>query len=181
MDSQLKILLLFFISLLPISGVAQDLLKTNTAAIEFFSSAPVEDIHAISKKGISVLKSSTGEISFMVRINSMDFQKSLMQEHFNENFMESERYPTASFKGRIKDPPDLKSNGEFAVILSGILNIHGEEKERELPAKIIVKNGQIHLSSRFNVACEDHNIKIPKVLWKNIAEVVEVRVNAIYN
>ncbi len=159
-------------------GHCQELYKTTSAEVGFFSSAPVEDIQADSNEGISVLNTDTGEISFLVKIRSLQFPKSLMQEHFNENYMESERYPSATFKGKIVEPVDLSLNGEIPVVLSGVLNIHGIAKNRKIPATLRISNDQITLKSKFNVACEDHNIKIPRILWKNIAEVVMVQVNA---
>ncbi len=157
--------------------MAQKIYQTTNGQVEFFSSAPVEDISAVSNKGVSVL-STSGEISFRVHIKSLNFPKSLMQEHFNENYMESDKFPAATFKGRITDPPDLSIPGELQIILQGILEIHGVKRSREIPALLTVRNGLINLKSQFDVACEDHNIKIPRILWQNIAEVVQVKVNA---
>ncbi|HET8752870.1 MAG TPA: YceI family protein [Salinimicrobium sp.] len=159
---------------------AQKFYKATAVEADFFSSAPIEDIHAASKKGISVLNSETGEISFKINTNTFQFPKSLMQEHFNEKFIESDKYPAATFRGNIKNPINFNRNGEYSVILLGVLDIHGIKNNREIPAEIIVQNGKISLKSNFQVACKDHNIKIPQILWQNIAEVVEVKVNANY-
>lgn len=159
---------------------SQEVFKTTSAKVDFFSSAPVEDIRASTNRGVSVLIPSTGEISFLVNIKDLNFPKALMQEHFNENYMESDRYPTATFKGKIVEPVDLSSKGEKQVVLAGILMIHGIKKEREIPALLVNEGDQLILKSNFDVACEDHKIKIPKILWKNIAEVVQVQVNANY-
>lgn len=174
-------ILIWVISLTGINPVqAQDIFKTTTAQVGFFSSAPVEDIQANSREGISVFKPSTGEITFLVPIRTLKFPKALMQDHFNEEFMESDRYPTASFKGKITSPPQLPSSGKVNVLLSGTLEIHGVKQKREIPAVLNLDNERILLKSSFDVACKDHKIKIPKILWKNIAEVVRVDVNAIY-
>ena len=161
--------------------VAQEFYKAESVETDFFSSAPVEDIHAVSKNGISVLNSGTGEISFSIDIRSFEFRKALMQEHFNEEFMETHKYPKATFKGKIRDYIDLSKNGEHPIVLLGNLEVHGETKKRQIPAKLRVENGRIKLYSKFDVACEDHDIKIPKILWKNIAEVVQVEVKANYS
>ena len=161
--------------------VAQELYKADAVETDFFSSAPVEDIHAVSKKGISVLNSATGEIAFNIPVRSFEFRKALMQEHFNEEFMETHKYPKATFKGKIRDNIDISKSGVQDVILHGILEVHGESQKRQIPAKLKVENGRIKLYSKFEVACEDHDIKIPKILWKNIAEVVQVEVKADYS
>lgn len=175
-------MVLFFISaLIYFPGIAQDLYKAPEVNIDFYSSAPVEDIHAVSKEGISVLNINTGELSFQVKIRSFQFRKAKMQEHFNENYMESHKYPVASFKGKIKEQLDLSSDGEKKVTIVGVLDVHGRKKNREISALIRKQNDQISLNSEFNVACKDHDIEIPKLLWKNIAEVVLVKVNTNYS
>lgn len=161
--------------------VAQELYKAENVETDFFSSAPIEDIHAVSKKGISLLNSGTGEITFSIDIRSFEFRKALMQEHFNEEFMETHKYPKATFKGNIRDYIDLSKDGEHEVVLQGTLQMHGKEQKRQVPGRLVVEDGRIDLYSKFNVACEDHDIKIPKILWKNIAEVVQVEVKANYS
>lgn len=178
MSAAIKILLLFIFLMEINLSKHQEVLKTTTAEVGFFSSAPVEDIQATSREGISVFRPETGEISFLVYIRTLKFPKALMQEHFNENFMESDRYPTASFRGKITRPEKLPAQGEVPVMLSGILEIHGIKQKREIPAVINVGKDGVILKSNFDVACKDHKIKIPKLLWRNIAEVVRVDVNA---
>ncbi len=180
MSRKIKIVLFFILLVVPFPGMTQGLYKSTGAEIEFLSSAPIEDIHAVSRKGISVLSAVTNEISFRVSIRSFQFRKAKMQEHFNENFMESHKYPFASFKGNIEEDIDFSKNGEFPVTLTGIMEIHGIEKNREIPATVNIQNKQINLTSIFDVACEDHDIEIPKILWRNIAEVVRVEINANY-
>lgn len=182
MRHQIKILLFIFSALYSFSGISQEIYKATGAEIDFFSSAPIEDIHAVSKEGISVFNAETGEISFQVKIRSFQFRKAKMQEHFNENFMESHKYPLASFKGKVKeDHLEQLIDGENRITITGILDVHGNKKQREIPAILKVENDKVQLRSRFNVACEDHDIEIPKILWKNIAEVVLVKVNANYS
>ena len=153
--------------------------QTTAAEITFFSSAPIEDIEAVSNEGIAVFNAANGDISFKVKMRSFNFEKALMQEHFNENYVESEKYPDASFKGTITSGPDLSISAPQKVIFNGVFTVHGVSKERTVPAVITVNNnGQnIELTSSFDVACKDHEIKIPKILWENIAEVIEVSVN----
>lgn len=175
--SSILILTILFWSLTPATA---QFYQTTSAKVRFFSSAPVEDIEAISKEGVSVLNSDNGSISFKVKMRSFNFEKALMQEHFNENYVESEKFPDASFKGKSTSAIDLESRSPQNIILKGTFTVHGVSKERELPVVITMKDeGKIlQLESEFKVACEDHDIKIPKILWENIAEVIEVSVNA---
>ncbi|CAN5333877.1 hypothetical protein BH23BAC2_BH23BAC2_24600 [soil metagenome] len=159
--------------------ISQELYHTTSAELEFYSEAPIEDIQAKSNKGISVINLETGSIAFQVKINTFQFKKALMQEHFNENYMESEKFPRASFKGEMRNL-DISNNKEQEIVLKGTLTIHGVTREVEIPAKFQRKNNQIKLNTTFNVACKDHDIKIPKLLWKNIAETIQVKLKANY-
>lgn len=180
MYDKIKIWIVVIILTCPGMVAAQKYYQATEVKTEFFSSAPIEDIHAVSNKGISVVDTRNGEMSFEVSIRSFKFQKAKMQEHFNENFMESDRYPAARFRGKPREEVDFSTNGEYPVTLVGTLDIHGRKQNREIPVTLGVQDEEIILNSRFKVACKDHDIEIPRILWKNIAEVVEVRVNARY-
>ncbi len=180
MKSQFYTYFIFFTTLLATNFcVAQGIYTTTSAEISFFSAAPIEDIKADSKNGISVLNLDTGEIVFQVKINSFQFEKSLMQEHFNENYMESEKFPKASFKGKITNW-NIQQNTSQDVLIKGDLRMHGVFRSVEIPAKLQLRDGTLILESTFNVACEDYEIKIPKLLWKNIAEIIQVDLKANY-
>ena len=173
-----KLLLLILIAAgLNMPSYGQNL-TTTKAKVRFFSSTPIEDIKAASDNGIAVLVSKTGAIAFQVPIKSFEFSKGLMQEHFNENYLESNKYPYAKFTGKINQPVDLTKNGEFNVSATGKLLIHGVSKQRTIAGKIIVNNGSIQLLSAFDVACADHKIKIPKLVMTKIAEVIKVNIDA---
>ncbi|MFT4830778.1 MAG: polyisoprenoid-binding protein YceI [Psychroserpens sp.] len=118
---------------------------------------------------------------FKIEIRSFQFRKALMQEHFNENYMESEKFPNATFKGSSNVPIDLTSQNNQEVILNGDLTVHGITQERQIKATLTFnENNTVRLVSNFNVKCVDHDIKIPKIVWKNIAEIIAVSVNAEY-
>lgn len=157
----------------------QDLYQTTSAELEFYSEAPIENIQAESNNGISVINLETGAIAFQVKINTFQFEKALMQEHFNENYMESEKFPKASFKGEMRNL-DISNNKEQEIVLKGTLRIRGVMRDVEIPANFQLNNNQIKLSTTFIVACRDYDIKIPKLLWKNIAEKIQVQLNAKY-
>lgn len=156
--------------------------QTTKAQVNFYSSAPVEDIEATSNAGVSVLNTKNGSMSFRVNMRTFQFEKALMQEHFNENYMESEKFPTASFKAQFIENINMGSTNLQKLILKGTLTIHGVSKEREIPVTVNVSEDKqkIMLESEFKVACKDHDIRIPKLLWENIAEIIEVKVELEY-
>ena len=144
--------------------------------VRFFSKTPIEDIEGITKTGSSALNAKTGKIIFKVTMTSFKFEKALMQEHFNENYMESDKFPTGDFDGQILELPDLSKNGEYSVKIKGSFTIHGVKKEREIPATLAVSDGKISGKANFKVKCVDHNIEIPKLVVKNIAEDLDVTI-----
>lgn len=153
---------------------------SKNAKVNIYSKAPLEDIEAASQKGTSVFNASTGELAFNVPIRSFVFSKSMMQEHFNENYMESDKFPNASFKGRVQQMPDLAKDGTYPVNVTGVLDVHGVKQNRTIAGKISVSQGAISISSEFQVACNDHNIEIPTIVFKKIAESIRVQVSAVY-
>ncbi len=159
---------------------AQDIWMSKNAEISFFSKAPLEDIDAVSKKAASAINTQTHAVYFKVPITSFEFKKKLMQEHFNENYMESDKYPDAEFNGKIADEADLSKDGVYTVTCSGKLTIHGVTKDYSTKGTVAVKNGKMVVNATFKVKIKDHNIEIPKMVTKNIAEVVDVTVNAGY-
>lgn len=159
---------------------AQQILISDKAAISFFSSTIVEDIEGKSNMGSSAINANTGDIIFKVPNTSFQFKKKLMQEHFNENYMESEKYPTSAFKGKLDKPIDLATNGSYKVNVAGNLTVHGVTKAYKSVADIVVNNGSATAKTVFKVRIADHNIEIPSLVFKNIAEYVEVRIQAIY-
>ena len=153
--------------------------KVEQGIISFYSKTPLEDIDAISKKATVVLKTSTNDIQVGVPLISFKFKKPLMEEHFNENYVESEKYPTCTFKGKIIESIDFSNDGEYNVTVKGIMDLHGVQKEIVTPGIIVVKGKEISLSSTFKIKVADYNIKVPTLYIKNIAEVVDVKVNSV--
>jgi hypothetical protein len=159
----------------------QDIYVCKNAVISIYSKAPIEDIEAKTDKGTSVFNTATGEIAFSVPIRSLKFDKALMQEHFNENYMESDKYPQAAFKGKLTEKPDLSKDGTYPVNATGTFEAHGVKQTRTIAGKLTVAGGVISLSSEFMVACKDHKIEIPTLVFHNIAETIKVQVNATYS
>lgn len=153
--------------------------KVDSSEVSFFSEAPLENISAINKKSTSLYNRESGEIAFSIPIKSFVFEKALMQEHFNEKYLESDKYPRATFSGILLD---LKQNvtGEQEVKAKGKLTIHGVTRELEIKGIAVDQGTRLQLKSKFKIKLEDYKITIPQLVIKNIAEEVEVSVNFIY-
>ncbi len=154
------------------------LYSSTQSVISFFSKTPVEDIKADTKEARSLLNTKTRDVVFVIENTTFDFPNKLMQEHFNEKYMESEKYPMSTFKGKINEAIDLTAEGVYNVTVTGKLNIHGVEKERTIPGVVTVKKGTIHIASAFKVQLAAHEIKVPKLVIAKIAEEIEVKVDA---
>lgn len=151
----------------------------NDGVTKFTSEAPLELIKATSDKTSGALDSKTKNVAWSVEIDSFEgFNSALQKEHFRENYMETEKYRNATFKGKIIEDIDLSKNGTYTVRAKGLFNIHGTEKEKIVKVQITVNNKQISIDSKFEVPLEDHNIKIPKVVNQKIASVILVEVKA---
>lgn len=148
--------------------------------IRFFSTTPMEDIEGISKESISVLNTSTNDIVFKVTITSFKFNSSLMQDHFNENYMESEKYPTSIFKGKINEKIDWSKDGTYNISATGTMNCHGVDKTIVEKGTLIISKGIITIKTSFKIKLEDYKIKIPEIVFNKIAESVDVSTNFIY-
>ncbi|MDC9722220.1 MAG: YceI family protein [Urechidicola sp.] len=168
-----KIILFFVVVLLVNSGFSQGKYLTKQGFVTFFSHTVVEDIKADNHQVVSIIDTDTGDIAIQLLMKSFMFKKALMQEHFNENYVESHKYPKAKFKGRILDYEEL-SEGINEVEIEGILTVHGIDKEIITSAVIEIKEDEIILIGEFIVAVEHFEIKIPKVVIKNIAKTIKV-------
>lgn len=152
--------------------------KQNATEVYFLSEAPLENIEATNKGGVIVLNSTNNQVQARITIMNFKFKNALMEEHFNENYMESNKYPHAFFKGKIKDDVDYTKEAEKDVMLEGELEIHGVKKQVELPAKINIKNKEFEVFSKFKIKVADYNIKVPSLYVKNIAEEVVVTIKS---
>lgn len=155
---------------------------SKTGKISFHSDTPMEKIEATNGTASTVLDIGTGNLEWAVLIQGFKFDKALMQEHFNENYMESTTYPKAKFKGKIDNLSvcDFKKDGTYNVNVSGQMEIHGVTKPVSTTGVITVKGGNISATSKFTIAVADYGIEIPKVVAENIAKNVDIRVQADY-
>jgi polyisoprenoid-binding protein YceI len=172
----MKSILLLFVCFSGVCNVSgQNIYKTESSKVTFFSDALVEDIEATTHKSTAVMNISSGEIAVLIPIKSFEFDKSLMQDHFNENYMESDKFPNSTFKGKIIEKVVLAPGETLLINISGELVIHGVTQHRDIPVTLKANtNGIISVTGKFNIKVADHNVKVPSLVFKNIAEVVEV-------
>jgi hypothetical protein len=147
----------------------------NSGTIRFISDAELERIEAASDQLAGAINSETREVFFSLRVGSfVGFNGGLQQEHFYENYLETDVFPSATFKGRIVDDVDLKKNGTYAVRVKGMLTIHGISTERIIDGTITVSGAGMKVESAFPVLLDDHNITIPKIVEMKISPEVKV-------
>lgn len=156
---------------------------TKNGKLSFYSKATLENIKADNNQVLSVINTQTGELQFSVLIKGFHFEKALMEEHFNADYLQSDKYPKASFKGKITDPAkvDFKKDGSYAVTVTGDLTIHAVVKNITAPGTITVKGGKISADSQFSVALSDYNISIPAIAKDNISKSIEITVSCNYD
>lgn len=176
-----RIFILITFTFLFLTGNAQKYMTRN-GYIGFYSHTAMEDIKGDNNQVASVLDISTGEFVFQVLIKSFRFEKALMEEHFNENYMESEKFPKSTFKGKIINLASINFSkpGNYDVTVEGDLNIHNVTNKVTVRGIIEVTSGGINANSKFNIVPEDYKINIPGVVRDNIAKNLEVTVTMKY-
>ena len=161
------------------AGAQEPLVDRNTN-ISFFSAAPIEDIAASSSHAFSAMDCKKKTVYFKVPIKSFQFKKALMQEHFNENYLESDKYPYAEFAGQLITGDDLTKAGTHTVTVQGTLTLHGVSHPYTVSALITAGPESIQATCSFKVKLEDHKIERPRLVFQNIAEIIDVKVSALY-
>jgi len=171
------IVLLLFAS----SVIAQDKYFTKSGKIVFNSKASLENIEANNKSATCVLDIKTGNLQFAILMKGFEFEKALMQEHFNENYLESNKFPRADFKGLVVNNSEINYNkdGSYPARVKGKLTIHGETKDVETSGTIQVKGGKIATAASFAIELADYKIEIPKVVKDNISKSVNIKVECL--
>ena len=156
------------------SSLFAQMWKSSESTVHFFSEAPLENIEATNSKSIALYNEGTQELAFVIPIKGFKFEKELMEEHFNENYMESEKFKNGKFKGKLDQKIDLSKNGSYATSATGVLSIHGVDQKRTIKGTLVVKKGSIQMKTKFQIKLEDHDIEIPKIVFSKIAEVIDV-------
>lgn len=158
---------------LSLSGISQ-IYKGEKCKISFFSETKLENIDATNTVTKPVFNAKTGDFAVQAQQNAFVFKSAFMQEHYNENYIESEKFPYATFKGKVKEAIDFSKDGTYNVSLEGTLDMHGVVVPRTITGTIIVSGGNITMDSKFDVKVADHKIKVPSLYVEKIAEVIQV-------
>jgi len=160
-------------------GEAQNKFSTSNGEIKFASKAQLELIKAKSNKMQGVIDPSTNKFAFLVNMSSFQgFNSELQRKHFNENYMEGEKFPTAKFSGKIIEQVDYSQDNTMEVRAKGELDIHGQKQTRIIKAKVTIKGNQLIIEAHFLVPLSDHSITIPKIVSQKIATEIEVDINS---
>lgn len=149
--------------------------STNSGYTSFSSVTPLENVFAEDKKCQAILNITTGELAIRMNMRDFVFPNKLMQEHFNENYIESDKYPTGTFSGKIDKAIDYTNDGEYDASATGKFTIHGVTQTRTINGKMKIEGGKISLTSDFKVALTDHKIDVPEIVFVKIAQKIDVK------
>ena len=161
------VIIYFILSLFAIKQETRYVIENST--IEFYSYALLEDIQAINTESIGAIDLESKEFIIKIPVSAFEFPNKLMQKHFNDSYLETDKYPECIFKGTIDED-----------IASGEITLHGVTKEIQIPAVITEEGDKIKINTKFKIALKDHKIKIPRLLFQNIAEEIEVKVSSTF-
>lgn len=167
--------------LLAVLGLqAQERYFTKTGRISFFSEAPLEDIEAINHTAAAVLDARSGVLAFSVLMKGFEFDKALMQEHFNDHYVESDKFPKAEFRGMVVNNGEINyaKEGSYTARVKGKLTIHGVTRDLETTGTIRVEKDGLRSISSFNIRVSDYNIRIPALVKDKISNVVKISVDS---
>ena len=161
------VVLIYIISLLTVNEDKRFIIESSN--IEFYSKALLEDIQAENIESIGAIDMGTGEFVIKIPVSSFEFPNKLMQKHFNDSYLETDRYPECTFRGTV--------NNQNA---SGEITLHGVTKKINIPISLEEVDGKINIDANFKIILKDHKIKIPKLLFQNIAEEIEIKVTSTF-
>lgn len=173
------LLLLAFAMIGMVHAQAQKKFGTRKGEITFYSDAKLEKIEAVNKSVSAVIDTKSRKLQFAVLVKGFHFKKALMEEHFNENYLESSKYPKATFKGNFVEEVDFFHAGEQNVHVKGNLTIHGVTKEVTLPVTISASKEGIQSNCNFTIKLADYEIDIPSMVAGKIAETIEIKVSTL--
>lgn len=179
----MKKTLIILLALVLFQSLEAQKLVSRNSYIWFSASTPLEDIVAHNRQAVSILDPADGSLAFNLLVRSFEFKVALMQEHFNENYLESDKYPKSTFQGKINNNSDInyKKNGAYKAEVSGDLTIHNVTRPVTTTGTIDVADGVVTAKAKFIVKPVDYNITIPSVVENKIAKEVEVNIEARYN
>jgi len=155
-------------------------LMTRSAFVGFYSKTPLEDIRGENNQVYAILDPDKHQLAFAMLMRGFIFTKELMQEHFNENYVESDKFPKATFSGTCSGDMDLQTNGIYQVVVKGDITLHGVTQPVETTAQLDVKNDRITGTAAFDLKPESFQIKIPSIVRDKIAQQIHVRVQTVW-
>jgi len=178
---QMRLFLLIALSILLTSTVNDVLVQTSKANVSFRSDAKLELIEAQSSALKGIINTEKRTFAFSIPIESFEgFNSPLQRQHFNENYLESSRYKTATFTGKIIERLDLTQDGEYIVRTKGKLKIHGVTRERIIKSVLTISDGTFKVKSNFSIFLDEYNIEIPKIVRQKITEEIQININATF-
>ncbi|MFM7016563.1 MAG: YceI family protein [Bacteroidota bacterium] len=181
----MKKVLLFLSMVVSLAANAQDKYLTRNAKVVFdaTTSTSPEKIEGVNNQGISVFVAQSGQYEFSIQMQAFEFEKALMKDHFNENYVETSKFPKAVFKGSIQDVAKVNfaKDGKYPVVVKGTMDLHGVKKEVTADGSLTVSGGKITAASTFKLLLSDYKVEIPKLVGDKVAKQATITVNATYN
>lgn len=177
-----KLSFLLLLNVLAISGFSQSVYMTRSGQVSFSSKTPIENIEGVNNEVTSMIDTGKGDIVFAILVKSFRFEKALMEEHFNENYMESNKFPKATFQGKITNAASINfsKDGSYPATVEGDLTIHGIKQKQTATGTVTVSKGKISAISTFTIKLADYKIEIPSLVAEKISETIEIKVNCQY-
>lgn len=169
-----KILAALILMLATQGSDAQGVLLATGGKVSFFSETPMENIDATSQSATSVITTSSNAIQFTIPVRTFKFKKALMEEHFNEKYVESEKFPKSTFKGKINESINWSRDTVANVTATGVMDLHGVNKMITENGKLTIRNGLVALDFNFMIALKDYSIEVPKLMNQSVAENIKV-------
>lgn len=161
---------------LPAVGLSQSVFRSDSCSIRFFSRTPIENIEAVNHGGTSTISPPAYSIQFQVPVSDFRFENKLMEKHFNSMYLHTDKFPFASFRGKLSDSLDLSKDTVYQTKAVGILKMHGMDHAGAFDGRVVSKDGKVYLNSTFRAQLEDFNIKVPGSVFMNIAQEIEIQV-----
>lgn len=174
-----KFWVVLFTLIAELTAGAQERFYTKTGVVRFYSKAPLENIEAVNNTVTAVLDATSGNMQFAVQMKGFSFEKALMQQHFNENYVESNKFPRAVFKGALTDKEAIPYNKDsvYHVVVKGALTLHGVTKQLEVPGTLQVSSGRLLGKATFTLQLSDYNIAIPALVKDKVSKTVTITVH----
>jgi polyisoprenoid-binding protein YceI len=175
----MKYLITFYLLFLFNFNTQAQTYSAKEVYIHFFSPAPIADIEAITNAAFTTLNIDKKELEIELKVSDFKFKKALMQAHFNEKYIESDKYPNSSFKGKFKENLNLEKDGIYTINLDGKFSIHGVERPKSLVCVFTVKDHQIKFETSFKLLSADFKIKAPDIIYRKVGQEVSIDANGI--